>query len=332
MDAYLKAVLYALQKLPYRYDTVYFGGGTPVLLGAKRLCRILDAVDICSGAEISLEANPCAVDASLLRGLRVAGLNRISFGVQSFSDRELSALGRLHDAQQARYCVQEALRCGIGNVSIDLMLGTPCQTLESLSESIRTAVSLGVPHLSAYMLKIEPGTPYWRDQVQNSCPDDDSVAELYRSSVALLEEAGLKQYEISNFARQGYACRHNLKYWNCEDYAAVGPAAHSFLDGHRCACPAELDTFLSDPLHCDLVEEGTVSDRERAWEYAVLRLRLSEGLPLSAYAARGGDASRLLEHAEPLIAGGFVQYTGGNLRLTVDGFLLSNEVTVRLLD
>jgi len=205
------------------YDTVYFGGGTPILL-AEYLGEMLSAADIVQGAEITAECNPCEMDERTLAVMRESGINRISVGVQSFNDGELTALGRRHDAKTAIRAIENARAAGFDNISLDLMLGIPQQTADSLGETLRIAIELPVTHISAYMLKVEENTPFGRNTP--SLPDEDETADMYLQTVDTLNRAGLMQYEISNFAKRGCESRHNLKYWH-----RLAPQTAHFPDG-----------------------------------------------------------------------------------------------------
>lgn len=315
------------------FSTVYFGGGTPPLLGAKGIASVLDAaqrsIGVSDHAEITLECNPESPDAAFLRDAAAAGVNRLSFGLQTVHSPQLRRLGRAHDAADAARVVREARRAGIHNISLDVMLALPGQTEDSLAETIDFCLAQDVPHLSAYLLKIEPGTPFARENVGAQCPDEDAQAALYLYAVDRFERAGLRQYEISNFARPGYESRHNLLYWTLEDYLGIGSSAHSFFSGRRWAFPPSLEEFLAAPDAWSLLKDcGEGGD----WtETVMLRLRLREGLPLSLAERFGEDPSLLLTRAEPLLRAGLLRREGDSLSLTGEGFLVSNSVIGALL-
>ena len=303
-------------------DTVYFGGGTPTAIAPDLLCSVLDAVrcnfSLAPDSEISLEANPNTVSKQSLLLYKQAGFNRISFGAQSFSDEELRALGRTHNAQQIREAVKWAKEAGFENISLDLMLAIPEQTEKSLEYSLAQAVSLEVQHLSVYILKVEEKTPFGRSGVT---VDDDLAADLYLQAVKYLERAGFSQYEISNFAKPGFACRHNLKYWNCDEYFGFGAAAHSFVERVRFANTDRLD-FSKDSAR---TSGGGFE------EYAMLRLRLTDGLLTDEFARRGGDTEKILEKAHRFVPEGFVKVESGRIALTPKGLLISNTIIGALL-
>lgn len=323
-DDYTAAVVRNIKARSISADTVYFGGGTPSLLTAKQIAAMLSAVsDIAPNAEITMECNPNSVDEKYLSEIFAAGVNRISFGVQSLSDKELSALGRLHDSETAVKAVNAAYKAGFRNISADLMLATAYQTPETLSETIEKLVTLPLNHVSAYMLKIEEGTPYGKsDTIRTLIPDEDETADMYLEAVRKLEENGFAQYEISNFAHKDFESRHNLKYWRCEEYFGIGPSAHSYIDGVRKACPPSVEDFIGSELQHESVTENNGGDND---EKIMLRLRLTqEGIPLSVL------AQEKLSTVEQLKKHGLLKQSGERIMLTPSGCLVSNEIICRL--
>ena len=337
MDRYTQAVIRALKDNPFgprNADTLYFGGGTPILLGARRLGAILEAASsqygLGSGSEITLEANPYSTLQGTLRELKAAGFNRVSFGLQSAIPSQLKILGRRHTAEDARTAVEDAFRAGFQNVSLDLMLGIPQQTAEDVESSIQFCADTGVQHISAYLLKIEPGTPF-AARYREEDFDPDLQADIYLRAVDRLESLGYRQYEISNFARPGFESRHNLKYWLLEPYLGVGPSAHSCLDGRRFYFPRDVESFSAAPSPFSLaVDDGPGGSLE---EYLMLRLRLTQGVSLREAQIRYPqfDPAGFIRRARPLEAGGFLRATEEGFALTPQGFLASNEVIARLI-
>jgi len=336
-DAYTEAVCRALEQYPFgpaEADTVYFGGGTPGLMGPERLGAILKAarrrLELSGDAEITLEANPGTLGPAALAELRRTGFTRVSFGVQSLNDTELASLGRRHTAAQAADAVRSAYDAGFPHISADLMLGIPRQGRESLAATLEALCALPVDHISAYLLKTEPGTPFGDDPEALALPGEDAVAGFYLDCVSFLEAHGFPQYEISNFAKPGGQCRHNLKYWRCEPYLGVGPAAHSFLGDKRFYFTRDLAGFIAAGAPFSLVRqdgEGGGFD-----EYAMLRLRLREGLNLKEAQGRFAvDPGAFLRKAAPLERRGLLTISGDTAALTPQGFLLSNSVTAKLL-
>ena len=333
---YVGALLHALDTAPGKgreVDSIYFGGGTPVLLGGA-LLEILQGVyrnfSVQPDCEVTLEANPAAMTLQTLRQLHQGGFNRISMGVQSASDRELQCLGRRHSFEQAVQSVQMAQQAGFENVSVDLMLGTPGQGRQTVEHFVSTFAQLGVQHISGYLLKIEPGTAFAKNQIERLCPDEDQSAQLYLDTVELMEQHGFLQYEISNFALPGRESRHNLKYWRCQEYLGAGPAAHSFLDGRRFYFPRDLAGFVnaSDPWE-QVVQDGSGGD---AQEQLMMRLRLREGIDLGWFARSFSlELEPMYKRAQFLQKHGLLELQKGRLFLTPQGFLLSNSVISDLL-
>ena len=333
-EAYTNCIIERIKSYQERalpVDTVYFGGGTPGLIGAGRIGRILDAVResfrVQPGAEVTVETNPGVGDESLFPGLAAAGVTRISLGLQSANADELRQLGRIHTAEQAARAVELAHRAGIGNVSLDLMIATPGQTEESLVRSARFCREAGASHVSAYLLKIEPGTVYHERRDSLDLPDEDGVCGLYEAACSELERLGYGQYEISNFARPGLESRHNLKYWRCEEYLGFGPAAHSFFEGRRFYFPRDLSGFLAGG---EPVDDGPGGDFE---EFAMLALRLTEGLREERCRERFGHGipQELRRRAAVLARGGYCRVPAEGVALTRAGFLVSNAVLAKLL-
>lgn len=333
---YVGALLHALDTAPGKgreVDSIYFGGGTPVLLGSA-LLEILQGVyqnfSVQPDCEVTLEANPAAMTLQTLRQLHQGGFNRISMGVQSASDRELQCLGRRHSFEQAVQSVQMAQQAGFENMSVDLMLGTPGQGRQSVEHFVSSFAQQGVQHISGYLLKIEPGTAFAKNQIERLCPDEDQSAQLYLDTVELMEQHGFLQYEISNFALPGRESRHNLKYWRCQEYLGVGPAAHSFLDGRRFYFPRDLAGFVgaTDPWE-QVVQDGSGGD---AQEQLMMRLRLREGIDLGWFARSFSlELEPMYKRAQFLQKHGLLKLQEDRLFLTPQGFLLSNSVISDLL-
>lgn len=333
LDAYAAGVRTALERWSERLDvpadTLYFGGGTPALLGGKRLAAILDTAGRCfrlfdgMAPEVTLEANPADDLAETLASFAAAGGNRLSLGMQSAIPAELLALGRRHTPADVARTVADARRAGIDNISLDLMLGIPRQTPESAEESVRCLAELGATHASAYLLKVEPHTPF--GEHPPVLPDEDATVELYERAMDALEAAGYHQYEISNAARPGRESRHNLKYWNSDPYLGIGPAASSCLGHARFQYPRSIAAFLAGDEPVEETDENIPVGSET--EYALLRLRLSEGLTEAGFFARFGCAipARWRRRAAALPAD-LVTADAAGIRLSRQGFLLSNTL------
>lgn len=314
-------------------ETVFFGGGTPSLVPPSVLGRILDTAADCftlnSHAEISMEANPESLSGERAAGFRAAGVNRISLGVQALDDTLLRAAGRVHDKAAALAAFRALRNAGFDNVGLDLIWGLPGETAAGWKAQLREAVALGPEHLSCYGLTLEEGTPLFRDRAHLQLPDEEEASVMYEEGGDLLEKAGYLQYEISNYARSGRVCRHNLGYWLGEDYLGLGPAAVSCLKGRRISQPAHTDTWL------DAVREGreagcveTLGFTERVEEFVMLRLRMAEGLDLEAYRALTGrdfaaDNATLIEE---LIRRRMAVLDHERFALTRRGMMISNAV------
>ncbi len=313
-------------------DTVYLGGGTPSLLGGTRIARLLDGVNrafpLTGDAEITMEANPADDLYDTLRAFRAGGGNRVSLGMQSGNDRELLGLGRRHRADQTARAAEAVRKAGIDNLSFDLMLALAGQTAADIDQSIETCRTLGGTHVSAYMLKIEPNTPFGTC-VPAGLPDDDGAADLYIHACEQLERAGYRQYEISNFAKDGQKSRHNLKYWEGADYLGIGAAAHSKIAGKRFAYPRDLSAVIRGAVP---TEHDNDPPTDSMQEYAVLRLRLTDGIVEHEFKHRFGRSipTAWRENADKIPAHLCVSDPTG-IRLTRDGFLVSNAIMVRLI-
>lgn len=267
-------------------DTVFIGGGTPTILSADLLQQILQQVQTSftfdQEVEFSIEANPGTVDLEKLLVLQAGGVNRISFGVQTFSDPLLLSISRIHSAAEAREAITMAQEIGFNNINIDLMYGLPGQTALELRHSIEQAIKLNVTHISAYGLKVEEGTPFaiMEEEGRLLLPEEDDDEAMYELTTKLLPQNGFQRYEISNYGKVGYECRHNLKYWQYKPYVGVGAAAHSFWRGERLANTADVVTYIQR------IESGQlpVENREIPGvntgmaEYVFLALRTVDGL------------------------------------------------------
>ena len=278
-----------------------------MLTGILQAVRDHFAID--PAAEITVECNPSKDLTGDMEQYAAAGINRVSIGMQSAVDRERFALGRRAGSVEVARTVAAAKAAGITNISLDVMLGTPKQTPDSLEETFAFIARMQVTHISAYLLKIEPGTPFDRLQAKLALPEEDTVCQMYLQTVERLGQLGFAQYEISNFARPGYESRHNLKYWLLEPYLGLGPSAHSLWNGRRFY-------FDRDWIWQD---EGPGGDRE---EQILLGLRLNRGIP----------EDWLTRDPTPYIAGGFMRRANGRISLTPRGMLVSNTILAELLD
>lgn len=321
---YENAVIRNLSCYDEAYDTVYFGGGTPVLL-SEEIARIMKHIPVSDNAEITVEANPCVSDKKRLSALIESGVNRISFGVQSMNEEELKFLGRRHSAQQAETAIRLASEIGFKNISADLMLGLPKQNENDILNSVNRLSELPLTHISAYLLKIEEGTPF--SAMDIAVPEDERLSELYLYTCEQLEKSGFAQYEISNFAKQGYECKHNLKYWRCEEYLGIGAAAHSFYKGVRFCTERSISQFIAAPKQETIITDESAGDFD---EFAMLKLRLTEGLLFSECEEYEVDRSVIIERCKN-VPNDYISVNDKGISLTKNGFLLSNAVIGKIL-
>ena len=345
VDNYLQALADHMKETAavapeYIVDTVYFGGGTPSFFGEDNLRRIFAELQhrftLDKKAEITFEANPDSVSDPLLKKLHAEGFNRISLGVQNDDDEMLKKLGRPHSYEQARQAVQKARNAGFDNLSVDLMFGLPSQTLSQWEKTVERVLLLRPEHISCYALKVEEHTPLWEYKDCANLPDDDAQADMYLRAVELLRDAGYRQYEISNFAKPGYECRHNLKYWLGDEYLGFGPAAASDFAGKRFTNKPDIHNYIQGILEKNvpiLSECETLPLRDRAGEYLMLRLRTAKGIRAEEYEKTYlMPFQPLLRILEKLEQEGLFQQNGERWVLTPKGFLLSNQIIGALLE
>ncbi len=325
MEAYCRALLQEIDETPYRgtVKTVYFGGGTPTTLPLPLFSSLLEALfrtfDIAKDAEITTECNPATADRSYLSALRSLGVNRLSMGAQSMNDHELRLLGRIHTAKDTENTVKDARAAGFENISLDIMLGIPDQTPQTLTETLRTIVSLAPEHISAYGLKIEEGTPFFEKKDTLSLPNEETERAFYMDTVDFLAQNGYDRYEISNFAKKGFESKHNLRYWRREDYLGLGLAAYSCIGEHRFSNTEHLASYLRGERKGTF---ETVSAHDILCEKIMLGLRLDEGMESSPY------TDKLLRYV-PM---GLVKQSGDRIALTSDGMYVSNAILAEILD
>ncbi len=331
VEKYVNAVCKKIDESGGIYDTVYFGGGTPSLIGSDNIARIMSHISRTPDCEATLECNPSdtgAINSGFdFSVVAKSGIDRISMGLQSADDTERKALGRRGGCDDVERAIVRAKDAGIDNISLDLMLGIPNQTEVSLRKSIEFCKKAGARHVSAYILKIEETTPFHKIKDTLRLPDEDATCDLYLFAVKELEKAGFYQYEISNFSQKGFESQHNLKYWRCEEYLGIGASAHSFVGGNRFYYERSIDGFINGNPP---VDDGFGGDEE---EYIMLALRLSEGLIFENLKKRfGKDISEvLIQKAKELKKHKLINVTDKNISLTVDGFLVSNSVISNLL-
>ncbi len=311
-------------------DTVYLGGGTPSLLKCESICKILNSVKNnfkVSNAEITMEVNPADYKLIDFEKLKFFGVNRVSIGAQSLSDNELKSLGRRHNSDDIFFTYDQIKAAGIKNISFDVILGIPGQTEKSLDDFLNFCQYNKVPHISAYLLKIEKGTLFYKNQEILNFPNEDESAELYLYACEILKKRGYNHYEISNFALPGFESRHNLKYWNLDEYLGVGPSAHSLINNKRFYYRANLEDFI---CRGEILNEGAFEPKK---EYIMLRLRRAEGLKNKYYKEQFGEdiPEIYFQKAQKFVDHGLMINDKFGLRLTEKGFLLSNHIILDML-
>lgn len=311
-EKYVNRVLAETEKYKGEFDTVYFGGGTPSIIDSSLIGRIVEKskeqFEIDKNAEITIECNPSKNLEKDFEEYVKYGINRISLGMQSAVDKERFALGRRAGQAEVAKAVNDAKKAGITNISLDLMLGTPKQTLESLDKTFEFIDKMQVTHISAYMLKIEENTPFFRLQNKLNLPDEDTVSQMYLKTIDSLKALGFNQYEISNFSKPSFESRHNLKYWELDDYLGIGASAHSLWQGKR---------FYYDK-DFNIIHEEKSDDTE---EKIMLGLRLNKGI----------DKSLVKADYTKFINTGFMTETENRIALTPKGMLVSNYIISQLI-
>lgn len=334
MESYYAALLKHIDRFSKKqrleFNSIYFGGGTPSVFGGERiyglLCKTREAFSLSPDCEITVEVNPSSATPELFEKLRLAGVNRISMGVQSAVEGERRLLSRLSGREEVENALSLCAEYSFQNVSLDLMLGIPQQTLESLGESLDFILSSGCTHVSAYILKLEEGTALYKNRESLRFPDEDEVCDMYLHVCEKLRENGFEHYEISNFALPGYESRHNGNYWRCGEYLGLGPSAHSFLNGKRFYYKNSIESFLAleEPLF-----DCFGGDEE---EFIMLALRLSRGLVFEEYEARYQKSLPFscVQRAKELEKHGLLTTDKERIALTEKGFLLSNAIIAQL--
>ncbi len=328
------------------FDTIFLGGGTPSLLEPSQLTAILhhlrERFSIAPDAELTLETNPGTVDAGKLAAFRQAGVNRLSIGIQSFDEEELRFLSRIHSAGDAIRCIGDARRAGFENISVDLIYSLPGQSRDRWARTLEQALKLEPVHLSAYSLIIEENTPLWRLVAEGQVTPNptDAEAELYEFTMATMAQYGYEHYEVSNYAKPGFRCRHNHAYWTHQNYLGFGPSAHSFWVGRSAREGSRWANVSSIEVYCRKVEAGetpvdfreVVNVRELANERIFLGLR-SDGLNIERM--QNDLGIRLSNNQEQtvaqLVAEGLAHIESTTLRLTPKGYLLCDEIAERMM-
>lgn len=324
----------------YYVDSVYFGGGTPSFFGAERICSILDTLkssaQVLRSAEITVECNPDSVTKRALKMLRSAGVNRLSIGMQSANPEILKLIGRRHTYKQVKLAMKCAREAGFENVSLDVIYGLPSQTKSDWADTLNKCMALKPEHISCYGLKLEEGTPLCMQYADSPImPSDDEQADMYLYALETLESYGFPQYEISNFALPGHESRHNLKYWDMEDYAGFGCAAHSYVNGLRYSFVRDIHAYINGIVsETDIIDEYEKIERfDRAAEYIMLAMRRKSGISKEEYrAVYRGNFAPLEVKLQEFRRKGWVEQEGDRWHFTGTGFLLSNLLIGALLE
>jgi oxygen-independent coproporphyrinogen-3 oxidase len=340
---YVTALLRELEvyqgKYSFVYKTVFIGGGTPTVINVSLIGSIMEKIApyIKTGAEISMESNPGTVTYESLRYYRSLGINRLSIGLQAWQEGLLKGLGRIHSLEEFLQAFNNARKAGFDNINVDLMFALPKQTMPMWEDTLENVCRLGVEHISCYGLKLEEGTKLYEmhELGKIQLPDEDLDRDMYKTAIDILKEYGYSQYEISNFAKKGMECKHNLIYWRNEEYLGVGAGSHSKLEGKRFWNYRDNDQYCNMLLHEELPVEGfeKLEQAEDMWETIFLALRLNEGLELSAFESKYGIdfRNRYGSTQDKLTAQGLVFMEAGRLKLTDKGRDLSNSVFIEFL-
>jgi len=347
IERYIDALCKHLKKEGKRYkdrkiDSVFLGGGTPSILSVdltkKLFSYIYDSFNITPDCEISMEANPGTVTVEKARAYREIGVNRISIGLQSVNKRELEALGRIHTFEEFKECYSTVRNAGIDNVNVDIMYALPDQKTENFIKTLDTVVEFAPEHISAYCLKIEENTPFYKVRDTLVLPNEDEQYAMYMALCKYLQDKGYEQYEISNFAKKGRRCVHNLKYWLSRDYIGFGPSAHSFVDGIRYSYSESTDEYVKAieggeyPVKL-IEEEYTLTAEEKMDEYVMLRLRLCDGVNVKEFEERFGTSfESRYKGIKKYENSGHVYENNGTYAFTPKGFFVSNYILSDILE
>lgn len=338
-NKYIEALIREIKsygKEEYVIDTIFFGGGTPTIISPENIERILYEIKsdfkVESNSEISLEANPNTLTAENLTSYKKSGINRLSIGVQSLNDEILKKIGRLHNSDEAIMAIKRAKEYGYENINADVMFNIPGQTSSDIEETIDKIIDEDVKHISFYSLKLEKGTPMFLMEKDHKIimPKENDEREMYYTGRSIMKNNQILQYEISNFAKRGFECKHNLKYWNQEEYVGLGPSAHSFLNKERYSNPSDINLYFNEAEQnvFNRTVEESLDDDALEFEYIMLRLRLTEGLDTVIFNKKfnvdfGNKYSMQIKY---LVENKLLIFNGNNIKLTQLGMDISNFV------
>ncbi len=337
MEALRKEILGSESRPEHLVTSVFFGGGTPSVPPAELTAEILELLretfTFDSGAEITLEANPGTLTEEKLNIYRAAGFNRLSIGCQSVHDDELRRLGRIHTHQEFLDSFAMARNCGFTNINADLMSGLPGQSLEAYETSLRTVAALGPEHISAYSLIVEPGTPFASRELE--LPDEETERKMYERTGEILGEYGYTQYEISNYAKPGYECRHNIGYWKRTDYLGFGPGAASLMENRRYSNTTEVKRYLAQSGHPENIREQVeqLTEQECMEEFMFLGLRMNQGISEQEFQRQFGKEIDAVygNVLAKYVSSGFLWRDRGAVGLTRQGISVSNTILAEFL-
>ncbi len=331
--------------------SIFFGGGTPTVLSGEELAGILEEIRthviLEKDAEITTEANPCTVDEEKLRILKNAGFNRISIGAQSMNDGNLKMLGRLHDRETFRKAFEAARRAGFDNINLDMISGLPGQRLSDWENEIREAAAYGSEHISAYSLELYEGTPLFRQKDKYAWPADDELAQMYERTGEILREYGFERYELSNYSKPGYECRHNTGYWTGDEYLGFGIGAASFENNKRYSNTSDIRIYLntmngssdqhtmngSPDLNAIRTGLQELDKKDLETEYMILGLRLTRGVSIAGFEERFGEAIEDVygDVINKYLNMGFMELDGDRLRLREKALFVSNSILAEFI-
>ncbi len=348
MDAYVDAVCREIRAQAAffgkrRVKTVFFGGGTPTLLSGAQVQAVMDTLRACfyieETAEISMEGNPGTLTAEHLAAYRAAGVNRLSLGVQSMDDGLLGAIGRIHTAAQAQEAVRLARAAGFDHINLDLMLGLPGQTPQMWEDTLEKAIALAPEHLSCYSLILEEGTPLFAAAQAGTCaplPNEDALEKMDALTADLTAKAGYQRYEVSNWAKPGHECRHNIVYWECEEYLGVGLAAHGEMDGRRFEHTVDFEEYLKTcgNVECLNRSEGNNTREDRMFERVMMGLRMARGMNAARFLEDFGISPEdVWKRTIPqMTRAGLMTREGERLLLTSRGMDVMNGVLTNMME
>lgn len=335
-EALVKEIYFYKTAPKIKADTVFFGGGTPSVISEKSFAEIAkalyDTFDILPSVEFTIESNPKTLSSEKLRVYTSLGVNRISLGLQSCHKKELKILGRIHNFEDFESSYELAQKHGISNVNVDLMYALPGQKTSDFVRSLDRVLALCPPHISAYSLILEEGTKLFDMKDSLSFPTEEEECEMYEALTETLRNAGYLHYEISNYAKAGFECRHNLKYWQDREYIGFGLAAHSYYGKKRYSNPTSFSEYFSLSAG-EYIQTEEITPADNAYEYAMMHLRLSNGFSLSEYKRRFSTDFLLGREAFifEITRAGYMKIDNDRIRLTEKGFYVSNEILSRLL-